>query len=352
MRYTVFLLSLLALPAFATAQNLTGIWKGYFVQGIGALKQQYKYEVQIKQEPDKALTGVTYSYRDITFYGKASLQGIFMDKASNVLIKENKMLEVKTLDGSGACAMTCYLTWRKEGKEEYLEGTYTSESVKDKTPCGVGKVYLKRTTESDFYKEDFLLNGKQNVKPGMRVKPGAEANLLPNDNARLPGAKKTAPPAKKQLPGDSAMAIAPFGNSRDSFTATVPVTPPPPLRQLPVPPVLKERENKIEKTLVVRSPEITIRLYDNGEIDNDTITVYHNNEAVVMKKRLAYEPLTVTIHATAQNRIHELVMVADNLGTVPPNTALMVITCGDKRYELSLSSDLKHNAKIVIEYQP
>lgn len=342
---------MLALPAFTTAQNLTGIWKGYFVQGIGALKQQYKYEVQIKQEPDRALNGVTYSYRDISFYGKASLQGIFMDQTSNVLIKENKMLEVKTLDGSGACAMTCYLTWRKEGKEEYLEGTYTSESVKDKSPCGVGKVYLKKTAESDFYKEDFLLNGKQNIKPGMRVKPGAEGNLMPNDNARILPKKPVQPPARKKL-SDSTLAITPSDLHRDSFALTKPVTPLPPVKQIPVPQVLKERESKTEKTIVVKSPDITIRLYDNGEIDNDTVTVYHNNQPVLMKRRLAYDPLVISIHATEQNKIHELVMVADNLGTVPPNTALMVITCGDKRYELSLSSDLKRNAKIVIEYQP
>ncbi|GGH70701.1 hypothetical protein HNQ91_003072 [Filimonas zeae] len=347
------MLSLLALPAFSTAQNLTGIWKGYFVQGFGALKQQYKYEVQIKEEPDKALKGVTYSYKDVTFYGKASLQGIFMDKTANVLIRENKMLEVKTLDGSGACAMTCYLTWRKEGKEEFLEGTYTSESVADKSPCGSGKVYLKRSPESDFYKEDFLVNGKQNAKPGMKIKPGAEANLMPNDNARLQNSsKKTTPPVTPKKPVDSALVIVPRNKTTDSLKVQPPVVMAPPVRQVPVPPILKQRESKTEKTLLVHSPEITVKLYDNGEIDNDTVTVYHNNEAVLFKKRLAYEPLVVNIHATPQDRVHELVMVADNLGTVPPNTALMVITCGDKRYELSLSSDLKKNAKIVIQYEP
>lgn len=346
------MLSLLAVPALTTAQNLTGIWKGYFVQGFGALKQQYKYEVQIKEEPDKALKGVTYSYKDVTFYGKASLQGIFMDKTANVLIRENKMLEVKTLDGSGACAMTCYLTWRKEGKEEFLEGTYTSESVADKSPCGSGKVYLKRSPESDFYKEDFLLNGKQNARPGMKIKPGAEANLMPNDNARLQNSSKKTMPAAPRKPSDSALVIVPQ-NRTDSLTHTPSVVAPlPPVRQLPVPPALRERENKTERTLVVHSPDITVKLYDNGEIDNDTVTVYHNNEAVIFKKRLAYDPLTINIHATVQDAVHELVMVADNLGTVPPNTALMVITCGDKRYELSLSSNLKKNAKIVIQYQP
>jgi hypothetical protein len=44
-------------------------------------------------------------------------------------------------------------------------------------------------------------------------------------------------------------------------------------------------------------------------------------------------------------------MVANNLGSIPPNTALMVVTTGDKHYELFISSDEKKNARIVIEYK-
>ena len=45
-------------------------------------------------------------------------------------------------------------------------------------------------------------------------------------------------------------------------------------------------------------------------------------------------------------------MVADNLGSIPPNTALMIITTGGKRYQLFISSDKQKNAKVVVEYQP
>jgi hypothetical protein len=51
------------------------------------------------------------------------------------------------------------------------------------------------------------------------------------------------------------------------------------------------------------------------------------------------------------NSHHEFVMVANNLGSIPPNTALMVITTGGKRYELFISSDEKKNAKVVIDFK-
>ena len=45
-------------------------------------------------------------------------------------------------------------------------------------------------------------------------------------------------------------------------------------------------------------------------------------------------------------------MVAENLGEIPPNSALMVITAGKKRYEVFLISNEQRNAKVVIEYKP
>ncbi|MBL0129845.1 MAG: hypothetical protein IPP43_00920 [Chitinophagaceae bacterium] len=42
-------------------------------------------------------------------------------------------------------------------------------------------------------------------------------------------------------------------------------------------------------------------------------------------------------------------MFAENLGLIPPNTALMVMHDGKKRYEIRLSSSLEKNATIRIK---
>jgi len=41
-------------------------------------------------------------------------------------------------------------------------------------------------------------------------------------------------------------------------------------------------------------------------------------------------------------------MYAENLGLYPPNTELMVVTDGDKRYEVYMSSSLSQNATVVL----
>ena len=87
-------------------------------------------------------------------------------------------------------------------------------------------------------------------------------------------------------------------------------------------------------------------------MDGDTITVYHNNEIIAYKKGLSLKPIAFDIKADLTNTEHKLVMVADNLGSIPPNTALMIVTTGGKRYEVFLSSDNKKNAEVIIDYAP
>jgi hypothetical protein len=46
---------------------------------------------------------------------------------------------------------------------------------------------------------------------------------------------------------------------------------------------------------------------------------------------------------------HELIMVAENLGSIPPNTSLMIITAGTKRYQVFISSNEQKNAKVIFD---
>jgi len=130
-----------------------------------------------------------------------------------------------------------------------------------------------------------------------------------------------------------------------------PVLPPTMIRPL-LPRVLRERKNELVNTFKVDAQDVRIDYYDNGEIDNDSITVYDNNALAIDRKRLSYSPITIYLHLDETHPLHEIITVADNLGDVPPNTALMVITYGKKRHEVTITSDEKKNAKVIIEYAP
>jgi len=346
------------------AQSLTGIWRGYFIQKDFDLikgkptEDKYKYEMQINNLPNNSIEGVTYSYKTTVFYGKAALQGIYTKKTKNIIFKEVKMLELKVTNNTAPCLMTCYLDYSKINGKETLTGTFTSVSEKN-TDCGSGTVFLEKVTSTEFEKEPFLLkkkelspitkkrlldnlpivpkstlkNNSQNVLP--KIKPGAEGFVITKNDAQKAPAK----------PITVDTAVKP-----KVVTSTIPQ----PKKAEPivkVPKVLMERENNLQKILVVDQQEVRIDFYDNGQIDNDTITVYHNNQVLINRGRLDTRPLTLTVHLDEQNPKYELITVAENLGDTPPNTALMVITAGKKRYEVYITSDDKKNAKVVLEYQ-
>ena len=113
---------------------------------------------------------------------------------------------------------------------------------------------------------------------------------------------------------------------------------------------LKNREKDLVQTLTIDTSYIKIELYDNAEIDDDTVTVFLNNTLLLYQKRLTGKPLVLNITAFP-NTEYELMMYADNLGRIPPNTSLMVITAGRKRYQLHLSSSEEKSAVVRFKYE-
>jgi hypothetical protein len=116
-----------------------------------------------------------------------------------------------------------------------------------------------------------------------------------------------------------------------------------------IPDLISTRENPLIKQIETKPGEIIIDLYDNGQIDGDTVSIYHNNELIVSRAGLSHQPVSFHIKVDTLHPHHELIMVANNLGSIPPNTSLMIITANDKRYEVFISSSEQKNAKIEID---
>jgi hypothetical protein len=71
----------------------------------------------------------------------------------------------------------------------------------------------------------------------------------------------------------------------------------------------------------------------------------------ISQKMLTTKPVSMHIKIDMKHLEHEVIMVGENLGTIPPNTALMIVTAGEKRYQLYLTSDEKKNAMVRFTYE-
>ncbi|HEX2683701.1 MAG TPA: hypothetical protein VHL77_07205, partial [Ferruginibacter sp.] len=97
------------------------------------------------------------------------------------------------------------------------------------------------------------------------------------------------------------------------------------------------------------SDSLVLTLYDNGEVDGDTVSVLMNGEVIVPKAGLSTNAVRKTIYTKDIRDSIQLVMYAENLGTLAPNTGLLIVYDGTERYEIRFSGDLKKNAAIVFK---
>ena len=117
------------------------------------------------------------------------------------------------------------------------------------------------------------------------------------------------------------------------------------------PQALREKSNVLVQEIKVDSGIVNIEFYDNGQIDGDTISVYVNDRPVVYKQLLRTQPVSMSLQVDPKRAIQDVVMVGENLGTIPPNTALMIVTANNKRFQLYLTADEKKNALVRFIYE-
>ncbi|HEX5653393.1 MAG TPA: hypothetical protein VFX58_09985, partial [Chitinophagaceae bacterium] len=350
------------------AQDITGIWKGYFISDGG---QYYKLEFQIANNAGYATTGVSYSYLDVRFYGKATMTGNYLKGSKKLRIKEVRTVEVKSLLGGITCIMNYELYYSRSGNEEFLEGTYLGRNEHPLSvdtsywgDCGGGKVSLRRVTTSDFYVEPFLRK-KGSSSPVTKTPSTTPKTNPPATTKKTPAVTKpttrqpvtTKPQAKPPIVKKPV--TKPTDNTpvtRSSTDTSKKVLPPAIVKKAPDVPVatpnaLKSRTNELVKSLVVHDENVTVKLYDNGEIDDDTISVYLDKKLVLSAKRLTAAPLIIKLKMDEDNSVHELVMVAENLGRIPPNTSLMIVESGEQRFDVRITSTEQKNAVVRFRYE-
>lgn len=362
-------------PFLLQAQDVTGIWQGHFRSTANTAMRnslfddRYRFEVQIAQK-GKVFEGVTYSYLSTFFYGKAEAAGTVNVKTSKVLLQEGKLLEFRNSMG-GVCIMTCFLQYTKSGDEEFMEGTYTSMNIRDSSNCGRGTVFLRKVPTSDFYTEPLVAKREKEIaeakppaiakiKParpevgaGPLHKPGATAGTKPPATARTNPPKPPAPHVTKIAPPEKSRPMAKIDVPKqpvhtdgvDSISTSMG-------KRFPTitPQVLKDRQNQVVRTITVHTNEVTLNIYDDGTIDGDTVSVYVDNRQVINHAMLTDRPLVVTIHLDENTDYHEVVMVAENEGSIPPNTSLMIVKAGDKEYEVRITSTEQKNAVVKFQY--
>ena len=106
-----------------------------------------------------------------------------------------------------------------------------------------------------------------------------------------------------------------------------------------------ERKSQNTQTIFFKADSLELVLYDNGEIDGDTVSVLLNGEVIIAKQCLNAVAFKKTIYIPqSSNDSTSLVLYAENLGKYPPNTGLLIVRDGENSYSVRFTADLQTNA--------
>ena len=354
------------------AQNISGQWKGEFIDNSskfgswGGDKCEYVLELEAK---GSKVTGYSYTYfynGDKKYFTICKLEGTYDKAKKYVEVKEYERTKTNVPVDIGNCFQVHKLTFfKKTDGDETLEGTWIP-APNQQGNCGYGATILtRRNLKASFPGFKNTTSPTNSYSRGNTAKPstGKPAPIVKKPNTvpakKLPNLadKNKSTTAKPITPKAGAATVKPTvpvkqqpvlanKDSQAQQTRTNPIKPVTPPSTIISGNRYEKRNNTIIKTIEVENSLVKIDLYDNGEIDGDSISLFLNGKLLMARKKLTAQPITLTLSKEELDESNELVMYAENLGTIPPNTALMIVTDGKKRYEVRITSDLQKSGTI------
>ena len=324
--------------------NFNGQWKGgfdettYGYSGLGGSHLTYVLELQTE---GTRVSGYSYTYFNEfgkKYYTICRLTGLLNRVTNEITVTEVERTKFNTPPDFINCFQTHRLHYEKEGDDtEVLRGTWIPAPNQGKG-CGQGTTALARR----------IVN-----KLPMGIKPNKKSEI-----AKAPQ-KKVAPKKPLITPKKTPGAIAKRNPVQEPSKKLSTIIKDKPIGEKPITsPEIKNitaapkkrfenRRKDIVKTIAINHPTFRLDFYDNGEIDGDSISVFYNEKLVLSHKKLTDKPVSLTLSLDEDARENIVTMYAENLGTIPPNTALMIVTDGDKRYEVRITSDTEKSGSVI-----
>jgi hypothetical protein len=336
------------------AQKLSGQWTGVFKSSTDMVGGNTEYVLELEVSGTE-VAGYSYTYFNIggkRCYVICRLQGEYEKQSKSILVREVEKVKSNTPPDFRDCLQTHSLTYLKSEGKEVLVGKWKPTFEKDN--CGAGQTELERKQLVKVVPQKTTTPVASKTNPAPKSTTPATSPIPVPKTTAPPVAKTTTPktstPATKPKPAvpNATPPVASTPNKPQTIEKTVPSIEKP---KAPItisgPDISKidRRSKQIIKTIEVDSRIFRVDMYDNGQIDGDTISLYMNGKLMVSRQRLSTTPVSIEINLD-ENKENELIMYAENLGTIPPNTALMVVTVGDKRYEVNISSSEQTNGAV------
>ncbi len=366
----------LLFPLQLVAQDITGLWKGVLYNDT--TQKTLRYEIAISQK-GKKLYGYSYTffiYEDKVYQG---LKKVKIKKVDDKIIIEDDGLIAHNypIPPNKNVRQLNVLTLRIEDSVLRLTGPFSTNRTKEFHSL-TGSVEVKR--RNDYYKQSALIPHLEELGLVKNLSFIQEEEklvaLVAVQNTKIDKTKnevtavtiettitsKTSPNVELS-PIDASAPIAAMDktvveiakNEKKKSTAAPTIhnkqqiaisTPSIKSTLLPAADVLNRKIETIQ-SVYYKSDSLEITLYDNGEVDGDTVSVLMNGTIIMPNVGLSTNAVRKKISTANTGDSIQLIMYAETLGSLPPNTGLLIVYDGTERYEIRFSGDMQKSSAIV-----
>ena len=369
----------LLFPAGLFAQDVTGIWTG-FVHTSGT---SLPYELAISETKDK-LTG--YSLTVFTFDGIENVGVKTMKikkKKGEILIEDDELIYNNYKRLAKRVVLISSLSLSTENSKLILQGSFITRSIDRSSFKGTIRLEKKDTSfptklipklddlhlvnTLSFMRPEIPGKEKEKEKPSVAIITKESSPAVQSNEKEKPAVpvvtKESSPGVQSGEKEKTSIAASKPQKTKPSKSVTKPeqkketetTSIPPAVVSKPVVVPAKaatdvaKRKIEIIRNVFYNSDSLVLSLYDNGEIDGDTVSIVLNDKVIIAKQRLSTSVINTTVYTSqyAGDSL-KLIMYAENLGTIPPNTGLLIIQDGEVRNEIRFEGDLQKNSAVIL----
>lgn len=298
MKPLITLAFLILISQVGITQDLSGKWYGKLTQLDGGYSTLYDVELQLVHK--NIIRGESHAFFESEVSTRIGLKGTLSADSVNLSESIFMVREDRMPDPWVACIKNYKLKYYKQNGNEYLKGSWDGTGVDDGKACIPGEVILSKSKR-------------------------ALDEFIQNDGFQRP--------FLKDIPDSTFLALTkpPLPEFTPQFQNTV------------INPI---------KEITVRNKTLTLRISDYRNVDNDTVSVYFNREVIADHQRISKRQIRLDLTLNDDLVLNELILFAENLGSIPPNTSQLLIRDGSITHRLVIESDKQKTAAIYLKYMP
>lgn len=385
-----YLFALLLLPLQVFCQDITGLWKGYLYNDT--TKQYLPYELAITNNKQK-LSGYSHVTILIDSFKNIALKTMKIRQEPDHVFAEDQAMIYNNFSETPpkGVKVSISMIYTETDTAKVLSGVWATNKTKDyRSLTGTIKLFIQRSLDTSKViakvKElkleknlSFLPENQPQVdvamadeKANTEVSKSPDPDKIENDlvlNERKIAKENLAKDSDRETLNDSVKNVIASSNQKKKHKQTVfkkpvlrngdtgkqkpPNTIKQPSPQKPPASQLATRQIENIRNVFFTSDSLVISLYDNGEVDGDTVSVVLNGNVIIARQGLTTNAVTKTIYPSKSlSDSLQLIMYAENLGSISPNTGLLILQDGIDRYEIRFAGDLQKNSAIILKRKP